>query len=115
MIRAFPDAGQGLQKGHGALIDLGSRTGLTRELEERLLAAGALVVRTRVTDRALLLPLAHGGAVILAVGEPDSGEVRVTVFDHGAVEVRGTFDQEAADSILAELRRADVIPGEENG
>ena len=109
MIRAFPDAKQGASGGHGALVTLGLRSEVASELEERLLAVGALVVRTRVVERALLLPLAQAGAVVLAEGG-EASELRITVFDHGASEVREPFAVEGADSIVLELQRAGVIP-----
>jgi len=109
MIRAFPDAKRGASGGHGALVTLGLRSEVASELEERLLAVGALVVRTRVVERALLLPLAQAGAVVLAEGG-EASELRITVFDHGASEVREPFAVEGADSIVLELQRAGVIP-----
>jgi sulfate adenylyltransferase large subunit len=87
----------------GALVHL-SDSGVAGELEERLLAAGALVVRTRVRSRERLLPLAHVGAVVIT----DAGEDRVTVVDHGG---ETTLDVAAdAASIVAELQAAGVIP-----
>jgi sulfate adenylyltransferase subunit 1 len=111
MIRALPDGAEGADGSHGALVILGDLRTLAGELEERLLEAGVLVVRTRVEERALLLPLAHAGAVVLAEGG-EGGEMRITIFDRGATEIRESFAVEGAASIVEELRRAGVVAGE---
>jgi sulfate adenylyltransferase large subunit len=112
MIRAFPEAAEHAQRGHGAVVALGSRGRLAAELEERLLAAGALVVRSRVTEPDRLLSLAHAGAVVLAESlRPDN--VRVTATDHGAAIVRDEVAADDADSIWQELKLAGVVAEEE--
>jgi sulfate adenylyltransferase large subunit len=109
MVRAVL-AGEGVDsRAHGAVVVLGEHRNLGTELEERLLAAGALVVRTRVADRTLLLPLAQAGAVVLA---ESGGAWSLTVMDHGVAEIREDFAASGVDSILRELHAAGVIRDE---
>ncbi|MGB9144356.1 MAG: hypothetical protein WCC14_00905, partial [Acidobacteriaceae bacterium] len=93
---------------HGAVVELGSHTELAAELEQRLLDAGVVVVRTRVTDRERLAALGHAGAVVIAEGG-DAGRGKIAVFAHGAEEPREGFAIDGVESIVAELRRAGVI------
>ena len=93
---------------HGAVVELGSHAVLAAELEQRLLDAGVVVVRTRVTDRERLAALGHAGAVVIAEGG-DGGRGKIAVFAHGAEEPREGFAIDGVESIVAELRRAGVI------
>jgi sulfate adenylyltransferase large subunit len=103
-------AGEGVDsRAYGAVVVLGEHRDLGADLEERLLAAGALVVRTRVADRTLLLPLAQAGAVVLA---ESGGAWSLTVMDHGVAEIREDFAASGVDSILRELHAAGVIRDE---
>ncbi|MBT9331803.1 sulfate adenylyltransferase subunit CysN [Acidipila sp. 4G-K13] len=82
MIRVAQEDEAGMLSHTGALVVVGDRREMAETLEERLLAAGALVVRTRVASREALLPLAHAGAIVLA--ESDAAEaVSLRVFEHG--------------------------------
>ncbi len=67
MIRAFDENTRSTTR--GALIAVGNRSSLARDLETVLLAREALVVRTRVVDPNALLPLVLAGAVV--IGESD--------------------------------------------
>ena len=95
----------------GAVVELGQRGELARDLEQRLLDAGVVVVRTRVTDRERLAALGHAGSVVIAEGG-DAGKVTIAVFAHGAEEPREDFTMEGVSSIVGELRRAGVIQDE---
>ena len=111
MIRDITEGAQRAH-GHGALIAIGD-SGLAGHVEEHLLDAGVLVVRTRVSERERLLPLAHAGAVLIA--EAGAGELRITVADHGAEKMLDLPANAAADTIVHALRAAGVIPSEETG
>jgi sulfate adenylyltransferase large subunit len=101
----------------GALITIGNHAEAARLLEDLLLRAGVLVVRTRVADHTSLLPLLHAGAVVLAEGEPLT-PVRASLFDHGAErevtlpETGPETDNEAnlAETIFAAISNA-ILPG----
>jgi sulfate adenylyltransferase subunit 1 len=111
MIREIAE-GARRTHGHGALIAIGN-SAFAAELEEHLLDAGVLVVRTRVSERERLIALAHAGAVVIA--EAGAGELRITVADHGAEKMLDVPANAAGDIILHALRAAGVIPSEETG
>ncbi|HEX4037941.1 MAG TPA: GTP-binding protein [Acidobacteriaceae bacterium] len=84
MIRQAETGGvQGVES-RGALIVLGKRldgrAALAQELEERLLARGALAVRTRIADRGALRPLVLAGAVVI-VETDEANEEAILVVD----------------------------------
>jgi len=58
--------------GAGALIIVGDREALAGELEETLLARGALVVRTRVSNRDALQALVLAGAIVIQQTEANA-------------------------------------------
>ncbi len=89
----------------GALIFVGDRTSLARDLEGRLLARGVLVVRTCVTDRARLEPLALAGAVVIS--ESVHSEPIVVIGYDG--EQRAGFPGDAVDAILEQLDKVSGI------
>ncbi len=101
-------------EGHGAVVELGRHGELAAVLEQRLLDAGAVVVRTRVRDLEKLAALGHAGAVVIAEGG-DAGTAKLVVFAHGAEEPREEFTMEGVDSMMAELRRAGVIRDGQEG
>ena len=106
MVRRLPDATPSAIGDHGALIELGNRSALAAQIEESLLEAGALAVRTRVRERTALMRLARAGAIVLREGD-DSGPVEITVFDRFSNEVTSsTAGDDVARSILQTIRRA---------
>jgi sulfate adenylyltransferase subunit 1 len=107
MIRGFEDKRSTLT---GSLIVVGNRSSLARELEVRLLERGALVVRTRVSDRAALLPLADAGAVV--IGE-STEEGPIVLVDHDGKQ-RGVAHDDNADTILHQLDSISLISHGEN-
>ena len=111
MIRSFFDATRADPVGirsYGALLELGSRSELAAELEQRLLRARGLVLRTRVRAYSALLTVARTGAIVLIEGD-DGDPIRLTPVDALTAEpVLLTSEEPAA--ILDELRRLNVIP-----
>jgi sulfate adenylyltransferase large subunit len=89
----------------GALIVLGkwldNRAVLAQELEERLLARGALAVRTRIADRAALRPLVLAGAVVIAESDEEGTGANAVLI----VEERGGAELVSAASAGAILAR----------
>jgi sulfate adenylyltransferase large subunit len=106
MIRAFEDYARSTSS--GALIVVGNRASLARDLEGRLLERGALVVRTRVTDRDVLLPLVLAGAVVIS--ESTHNESIVLIGHDG--EQHAEVPADDADAILQQL---DVVGGISQG
>ena len=116
MIRTIADVGDGAaeqQDLHG-ILDVGSRTVLADELERRLLAEGALVLRTRAADSPLLATIARLGAVVL-VENDGTGPVTLTAA-HGADPAPYELASEQPEQILDELERLGATPnhGDEN-
>ncbi|MGA8531840.1 MAG: sulfate adenylyltransferase subunit CysN [Acidobacteriaceae bacterium] len=81
MIRAFEDATQSILP--GGVIVVGNRSLLALDLEARLLDRGALVLRTRISDRDALLPLVLAGAVVIS---ESTGDEAVTIISRDGEE-----------------------------
>jgi sulfate adenylyltransferase subunit 1 len=103
MIRTFEDDARSTSS--GALIVVGNRSSLARDLEDRLLERGALVVRTRVTDRDALLPLVLAGAIVIS--ENAHNEPIVLIGHDG--EQHAGVPADNADTILQRLDSVDGI------
>ena len=97
MIRALD--GQGLAAEFGAVIEVGNRLTLAAELEDRLLARGVCVVRTRSSSSDSLRRLALAGAVILAESSADK-IVFVSSRDDRPVEVAPTGAAQTIETLL---------------
>jgi sulfate adenylyltransferase large subunit len=104
MIRSFDDAAHRLDS--GVLITVGNRHELAEDLEGKLLHAGSLVVRTRVTDTGPLMPLTHAGAIVII----ESGEHEPITINTPNNEEQTLQGAEYADSIMKYLESAGVIP-----
>ena len=116
MIRSIADAGEGTgeqQAIHG-ILDVGNRAALAAELERRLLAEGALVLRTRAAVSNALVTIARLGAVVLV--ESDDNQPVMFTAVHGADPAPHELAAEQLDEILDELERLGAIPnnGDEN-
>ncbi len=94
----------------GVLIDLGNRAALARDLEERLLERGTLVLRTRFADRQGLLPLVLAGAAILH--ESDSHDAIALIAHDGEKLTNAIADN--VDAILQLLDNARTLPSGDN-
>ena len=103
MIRTFEEGTRSASS--GALIVVGNRSSLARDLEDRLLERGALVVRTRVTDRDVLLPLVLAGAIV--IGESAHNQPIVLIGHDG--EQHAGVPADNADAILQHLDSVDGI------
>ena len=116
MIRSIADAGEGTseqQAIHG-ILDVGNRAALAAELERRLLAESALVLRTRAAVSNALVTIARLGAVVLV--ESDNSQPVMFTAVHGADPAPHELASEQPDQILDELERLGAIPnnGDEN-
>jgi sulfate adenylyltransferase large subunit len=111
MIRSFFDETSDEAESarpYGALLELGSRSELAAELEQRLLRARGLVLRTRVRAYSTLLTVARTGAIVLIEGN-DFDPIRLTPVDEAHSEpILLASEQPAA--IFDELRRLNLIP-----
>jgi sulfate adenylyltransferase large subunit len=109
MIRKITDDNApALNRATRGLLVLGNRPQLAAELEQSLLDAGALVLRTRVPVSPLLLSIAHLGAVVL-IENSDSGPVTLTRADSTDAKPR-ELPSDLAGEILNELQRLGATP-----
>ncbi|MFP5230842.1 MAG: sulfate adenylyltransferase subunit CysN [Acidobacteriota bacterium] len=107
MIRGFEAEARSAQR--GALIAIGNRPALARDVEGRLLERDALVVRTRVADTHALLPLVFAGAVVL---QESDGEGPIAILGRNG-DTRANSVSEDADAILLQLENTTTLtPGE---
>jgi sulfate adenylyltransferase large subunit len=125
MICAFDDESSADRaRSHGAILELGARSGLAAELEKSLLGARALVLRTRVQAHSVLLNVARTGAVVLIEGK-NHDPIKLTLVHatgseqsprtgpgpQGGEPIFLTSEEPAA--IFEELQRLNVLPGGE--
>ena len=111
MIRNIEDSDESapaINRTTRGLLVLGNRTVLAAELEQSLLEAGALVLRTRVPVSASLVTIARLGAVVLVESDA-SGPVTLTRVDVANAKPR-ELDFDQPDEILNELQRLGAIP-----
>ncbi|MGA8108875.1 MAG: sulfate adenylyltransferase subunit CysN [Acidobacteriaceae bacterium] len=106
MIRTFEEGARSTSS--GVLIVVGDRSSVARDLEGRLLERGALVVRTRVTDRGVLLPLVLAGAVVIVESAHNDP---IVLIGHDGEQHAG-FSADNADAIL---RHLDSVSGTSQG
>ncbi|HET7103164.1 MAG TPA: sulfate adenylyltransferase subunit CysN [Terracidiphilus sp.] len=111
MIRSIDDAAEAeseISRTTRGVVVVGNRAGLAAQLEQALLQAGALVLRTRVSSPAPLAAIARLGAVVLV--ESDDPDPITLTSPHlaGASPRELAFDD--AESILNEIQRLGAIP-----
>jgi hypothetical protein len=119
MVRAIVDATDAdTQQAIHGILAVGNRAALAAELEQKLLSAGALVLRTRAELSPALLAIARFGSVVL-VESDEAGPITLTAV-HGADPTPhelqlGQSGKNLADAIFDELERLGAIPnGEDN-
>ncbi|HWA96149.1 MAG TPA: GTP-binding protein [Terracidiphilus sp.] len=119
MVRAIVDATDAdTQQAIHGILAVGNRAELAAELEQKLLSAGALVLRTRAELSPALLAIARFGSVVL-VENDEAGPITLTAV-HGADPTPhelqlGQSGKNLADAIFDELERLGAIPnGEDN-
>ena len=115
MIRSIADAAETesqINRATRGLLVLGNRRQLASQLEQSMLQAGAIVLRTRVPLSPSLIALARLSAFVL-VESDDAGPITLT-----PVHVANTTPHELAfdepDEILNEIQRLGAIPNGED-
>ena len=110
MIRAIADAPESgtVQRVTRGVLVVGNRAELAAGLEQRLLAVGALVLRTRVAVSPALLAIARLGTVVL-VESNESGPVTLAAV-RGADSIPHELAFDQTDEIIDELERLGAIP-----
>jgi len=94
------------------LLHVGSRSLLAAQLEESLLADGAVVLRTRVPDSPQLHTFARLGAFVI-IESGDAGPITFTPGDGTASTILETQSNSVTE-IVAEIRRIAQLPTGEN-
>jgi len=111
MIRRIVDAAESdsqISRTPRGLLVLGNRAELASQLEQSLLQAGALVLRTRVPVSTSLVAIARLGAFVL-VESDEPAPITLTSTHVASVTPRElAFDQ--PDEILNEIQRLSTIP-----
>ncbi|HVC46253.1 MAG TPA: sulfate adenylyltransferase subunit CysN [Terracidiphilus sp.] len=115
MIRSIEDAEESesrINRATRGLVVLGNRAELAAQLEQSLLKAGAVVLRTRSPLSTSLIAIARLGAVVL-VESADSGPITLTAV-HLASAVVHELAFDDVDAILNEIQRLGAIPNGED-
>ncbi len=111
MIRSISDAaesGSAINRATRGLLVLGNRAQLASQLEQSLLQAGALVLRTRIPVSPSLVAIARLGAVVLV--ESDVAVPMTLTAVHGANTTPRELAFDEPDEILNEIQRLGAIP-----
>ena len=111
MIRGFEDAAEStsaLNRATSGLLVLGNRTEMASQLEQALLRAGALVVRTRVPVSPSLVLIARLGAVVLVESDVTGPITFIPVHGLHTVPQELAFDE--PDEIFNEIQRLGAFP-----
>jgi sulfate adenylyltransferase large subunit len=116
MIRTISDAGgTGSHVPSGVLV-IGNRAPLAAALEQALLAAGSLVLRTRSGPTPALAHFARLGAFVIV--ESDRNEplsfMRADILESKLVELECEFESGQLDPILEQIRRLACMPTRED-
>jgi sulfate adenylyltransferase large subunit len=111
MIRSISDAAESesaINRATRGLLIIGNRARLASQLEQSLLRAGALVLRTRVPLSPSLVAIARIGAVVLVESDVP-GPITLTAV-HGANTIPRELAFDEPDEILNEIQRLGAIP-----
>jgi hypothetical protein len=94
------------------LLFVGNRAQLASQIEQSLLQAGVLVLRTRVPMAPSLATMARLGAVVLLESDDSSPITLAAVHGSDTAPHELVFDQ--PDEILSEIQRLGAIPNGED-
>jgi sulfate adenylyltransferase large subunit len=111
MIRSISDAAESesaINRATRGLLVVGNRSELASELEQLLLQAGALVLRTRAAVSPALITIARLGAVVLVESEVRDPITLSAVHGTDTTPRELAFDQ--PDEVLNAIQRLGAIP-----
>jgi len=117
MIRVIQEGSEGHRRAISGLLRLGDRPFLAGQLEQALLAAGAVVLRTRYAGAAQLLNLARLGAFVLSESDELApiAFVRADSLSGRSFEITGEIEAARPEEFLAEIERlASLATGEDD-
>jgi sulfate adenylyltransferase large subunit len=117
MIRVIHEGSEAHRRATNGLLKLGDRPFLAGQLEQALLAAGAIVLRTRYAGTAHLLNLARIGAFVISESDELApiAFVRADSMSGRSYEISGELEHARPEEFLAEIERlASLSTGEDD-
>jgi len=112
MIRVIHEGSEGQRRATTGLLKVGDRPFLAGQLEQALLAAGAIVLRTRYAGAAQLMNLARLGAFVISESDELAPItfVRADSLSGGSYEISGELESARPEEFLAEIERIASLP-----
>jgi len=112
MIRVIHEGSEGQRRATTGLLKVGDRPFLAGQLEQALLAAGAIVLRTRYAGAAQLMNLARLGAFVISESDELAPItfVRADSLSGGSREISGELESARPEEFLAEIERIASLP-----
>jgi sulfate adenylyltransferase subunit 1 len=112
MIRVIHEGSEGHRRATSGLLKVGDRPFLAGQLEQALLAAGAVVLRTRYAGAAQLLNLARLGAFVISESDELApiAFVRANSLSGNSYELSPEFEFARPEEFLAEIERIASLP-----
>jgi hypothetical protein len=112
MIRAIEEGSQDHRRATSGLLKVGDRPFLAGQLEQALLATGAIVLRTRFAGAAQLLNLARLGAFVISESDELSpvAFVRADSLSGKPYEITADLEFARPEEFLAEIERIASLP-----
>jgi sulfate adenylyltransferase large subunit len=112
MIRVIHEGSEGQRRATIGLLKVGDRPFLAGQLEQALLAAGAIVLRTRYAGAAQLMNLARLGAFVISESDELAPItfVRADSLSGGSREISGELESARPEEFLAEIERIASLP-----
>jgi len=112
MIRVIHEGSEGQRRATIGLLKVGDRPFLAGQLEQALLAAGAIVLRTRYAGAAQLMNLARLGAFVISESDELAPItfVRADSLSGESREISGELESARPEEFLAEIERIASLP-----
>ena len=112
MIRVIHEGSEVHRRATSGLLKVGDRPFLAGQLEQALLAAGAVVLRTRYSGASQLLNLARLGAFVISESDELApiAFVRSDSLSGNPHEIRADFEFAPPEEFLAEIERIASLP-----
>lgn len=112
MIRRIHEGTESQRRATAGLLKVGDRPFLAGQLEQALLAAGAVVLRTRYRGSAQLMSLARLGAFVICESDELApiAFVRADSLTGKAYEITADLEFARPDEFLAEIERIASLP-----
>ena len=112
MVSAIHEEADVSRRAISGLLKVGDRPFLAGQLEQALLATGAIVVRSRYSGAAQLLNLARVGAFVISESDELApiAFVRADAMSGGSYEVASEFEFARPEEFLAEIDRIASLP-----